>query len=194
MIYFIQSGNGGSIKIGYSNNDIEGRISALQTGTPYKLKLIGVMRGELEDEKTIHSIFSEIHIAGEWYLPDDTLLKFIEAQAMTDVAKYVDPAHIKQMEQRAMEYKQKIEQEFNPMQCFDFVNVVRQFERELINKALVLSNGKQCTAAHLLGMSRSTLNQKIKVLWGDKAIVKNKHNEYGSAKVKINPTYKIMPA
>lgn len=42
MIYFIQAGDGGPIKIGYARN-VERRFMALKTGTAKELAVLGVL-------------------------------------------------------------------------------------------------------------------------------------------------------
>lgn len=64
MIYFIRSGK--YVKIGYSKNPKK-RLDELQTGNPEKLKLIAVMQGNLQTEKSLHDLYSNKRIRGEWF-------------------------------------------------------------------------------------------------------------------------------
>jgi hypothetical protein len=77
-LYIIQSSNNGCFKIGRSKHP-EKRLRQLQTGSPYKLKLILVLENEGVYEKSLHNLFPkrEIRCKGEWfdfdlmgYLPD----------------------------------------------------------------------------------------------------------------------------
>jgi len=44
-VYFVQAGEGGPIKIGVTR-DIGGRLRTLQTGNPYRLRLLALIHGE----------------------------------------------------------------------------------------------------------------------------------------------------
>lgn len=65
MIYFVTDGE--YLKIGYTDNDVESRISALQIGNARKLKLIGVIDGNRDDEATLHYVFRGLRVSGEWF-------------------------------------------------------------------------------------------------------------------------------
>ena len=79
MIYFLKTDRENSpIKIGYTSRpNTRKRIAELQTGCPYKLSLIGTMRGTLELEKSLHDIFSYWRCDGgqDWYESNFDLLK-----------------------------------------------------------------------------------------------------------------------
>mgnify|MGYP000871082522 CR=1 FL=1 len=74
MIYFIQHTN--FIKIGYTDN-IEQRLSALQTSCPIKLKVLAIIEGSLNEEKEYHIRFSKFSSSGEWFKINDELLEHI---------------------------------------------------------------------------------------------------------------------
>ena len=84
MIYFIQSGENGPIKIGYTDNNIQDRLNQLQTANPYHLKLLWYYQGSLQDEKELHGKFEHEHIRGEWFHPSRKLLDFINNDATND--------------------------------------------------------------------------------------------------------------
>lgn len=80
-MYIIQSHTTGAFKVGRSS-DPERRLRELQTGSPYKLKLILVLRDEGHREKALHDRLSGYRsqgtYQGEWFvepglvsLPDD---------------------------------------------------------------------------------------------------------------------------
>lgn len=77
-VYFIQGECGGAIKIGHSK-DPQSRLKSLQTGYPDMLKLLYMFPGEEKVEKELHLKFSSIKLNGEWFKPEETLLKEIEA-------------------------------------------------------------------------------------------------------------------
>lgn len=78
-LYIIQSDVTGAFKVGRSKNP-ERRLKQLQTGSPYKLKLICVLENKGYQEKLLHSQLNESgrRCKGEWfdfdligYLPDN---------------------------------------------------------------------------------------------------------------------------
>ena len=80
MIYFIQAGDSGPIKIGRAGS-IPTRIASLQVGNPAELKLLGV----LPEEKDLHYDFADLALRGEWFSPGDRLLQFIKRYALNEV-------------------------------------------------------------------------------------------------------------
>ena len=83
MIYFIQCGENGPIKIGQSDNPKE-RLEQLQTGSPYKLKLLWVYKGDQFTEQEIQDKFTLLHIRGEWFKPSKDIFNFIEHQLVNN--------------------------------------------------------------------------------------------------------------
>ena len=77
MIYFIQHTN--FIKIGYTK-EIHKRLGQLQVSCPVKLKVLGLIKGDLEDEAYYHSFFNHLHSHGEWFHTSKDILNFIESQ------------------------------------------------------------------------------------------------------------------
>jgi hypothetical protein len=57
MIYFVQAGEGGPIKIGHTSTGLQARLSGLQIGNPILLTCIGVMDGTVQDEHAVHAQF-----------------------------------------------------------------------------------------------------------------------------------------
>ena len=76
MIYFIQEGTTGPIKIGTSNNPRK-RLEQLQTATHRKLRLIHYEEGGETREAVIHKWLAEYRIHGEWFRPAERLVNFI---------------------------------------------------------------------------------------------------------------------
>jgi hypothetical protein len=75
-VYFIESGEGGPIKIGYGKN-VDYRISNLQMGNPVQLRLLGKALADdaLAVEELLHDRFREYRIRGEWYRPVPELVE-----------------------------------------------------------------------------------------------------------------------
>ena len=78
MIYFIQSGLKGSIKIGYTDNNIQERMQALQSASPEKLYLLATMKGNKDEEQKLHKQFAEYRQQGEWFKSNPLLNTFIQ--------------------------------------------------------------------------------------------------------------------
>lgn len=84
MIYFIQMGHDGPIKIGQSDDPF-GRLKDLQVGAPYKLHLVAVTKCVPNSEGDIHARFANIRLNGEWFKPDQALLDFIAMLRVGDM-------------------------------------------------------------------------------------------------------------
>lgn len=70
MIYFIQEGKDGPVKVGYSS-DPEARLAALQTGNSSRLRLRKVFEGGRQAEAEVHERLDDLRIRddGEWFEP-----------------------------------------------------------------------------------------------------------------------------
>jgi len=67
-LYIIQSDKTGALKIGRSKNPKQ-RLKQLQTGSPYKLKLILIVEGKGNIEKNLHERLKRYRQRrnGEWF-------------------------------------------------------------------------------------------------------------------------------
>lgn len=77
MLYFIQAGDDGPIKIGHASSPRE-RIWDLQSGNHLQLRLLLELPGTVAAERAAHEAFSGLRIRGEWFRADRQLLAFIE--------------------------------------------------------------------------------------------------------------------
>lgn len=80
MIYFIQENEPGRnrVKIGYtSKDDVSQRMRELQTASPTRLQVLGVMEGDQGRERLIHILFAGQRVTGEWFEPSTLLHDFI---------------------------------------------------------------------------------------------------------------------
>jgi len=66
-IYFIQAGENGPIKIGFTNGDGKTRMAQLQTGNNKKLKLLFIYTGGTVTEKELHWFHRYHRVRGEWF-------------------------------------------------------------------------------------------------------------------------------
>ena len=78
MIYFIQAGTGGAIKIGFSKVDVSKRIKLLQTGSSVALRPLGEMDGTMKEEMALHIKFEKHRVFGEWFCECAEILAFID--------------------------------------------------------------------------------------------------------------------
>lgn len=84
MIYFIQAGDAGLVKIGHSISDPRARLSQLQLQSPERLVLLKVIEGDMEDERRFHRLFEADRVRGEWFNPTEGLMTTIaEAHSKT---------------------------------------------------------------------------------------------------------------
>jgi hypothetical protein len=74
MIYFIQAGEDGPIKVGYVDGEsldhVELRRALLQVGNHQILHTRAVIPGSYSEERALHRRFASGHIRGEWFLPE----------------------------------------------------------------------------------------------------------------------------
>lgn len=77
-VYFIQKGEGGPIKIGFSHV-VEYRLIALQSTNLDELRVLHALPGDRQLERRLHAAFAKHRIRGEWFHPNRDLLDFIEA-------------------------------------------------------------------------------------------------------------------
>jgi hypothetical protein len=81
VVYFVQStGPARSIKIGWSQ-DVERRISELQTANAHRLVLLGTVPGKMEREAALHAQFAHLRMEAEWFRDAPEIHAFIEEHA-----------------------------------------------------------------------------------------------------------------
>lgn len=68
IVYVVQAETGGPVKIGYSREGgLKSRVASLQTGNPYKLRVVHTEPGSVEDERELHRTFRRYRMSGEWF-------------------------------------------------------------------------------------------------------------------------------
>lgn len=84
FVYFLRAETTRLIKIGVSR-DIRQRIVALQTGSPDKLVLMGIIRCDApkDFERELHSRFGRDRSHGEWFRPSEALEALIAQRAVS---------------------------------------------------------------------------------------------------------------
>jgi len=82
VVYFVQGGDGGPIKIGITE-DVRRRLQCMQSDSPLLLRVLGIIPSAgLSDETALHRRFAFCHLHGEWHEPHPDLLAFIERTAV----------------------------------------------------------------------------------------------------------------
>lgn len=76
MIYFLQAGDNGPIKIGYVTS--VDQIKSWQEGSPVPLKLLATLEGTLEVEAYLHSKFLRFRQHGKWFKGSQEILNFVQ--------------------------------------------------------------------------------------------------------------------
>lgn len=79
VVYFVQMGETGPIKIGTTRGTVQRRVAGLQCSCAETLILRGLVRGGRQVEKDLHDRFSREHVRGEWFRPSEDLVRFIAA-------------------------------------------------------------------------------------------------------------------
>ena len=147
MIYFIQEGRNGAIKIGYSNDNVKKRLEVMQSATSKPLHLIGTIEGTMEQEKALHSIFNPYIIRGEWFEPHPKLISYL--LNLSGFSLKEEALNINVIKEG-----------------FTLTSMVEKYEIHLLKQALYKCNGLKKKAAEVLGISfrqlRYLTNQKYK--------------------------------
>lgn len=78
LLYFIQAGEGGPIKIGLTR-DLRARLYRMKVECPYELLVLHTVKeASLEIEQNLHTQFSDFRVRGEWFYAHPTLVKYIQ--------------------------------------------------------------------------------------------------------------------
>ncbi len=113
-VYFIQAGEAGKIKIGYSKYPLH-RLQQLMDWSPEKLHLVAFAPGGQDEEQRIHALLRKHYSHKEWFHPTTeviSLMKWVASTAqiprhiLPERAPYRENPHRKQVskwtpEQRA---------------------------------------------------------------------------------------------
>jgi hypothetical protein len=68
-VYLLHAEGSYFYKIGYSANNLAGRLRQLQSGCPFELRIRATRPGTMRDERNMHSYFSPFRVDGrtEWF-------------------------------------------------------------------------------------------------------------------------------
>lgn len=76
FIYFVQSVDGGPIKVGFAR-EVYVRLAQLQTSHSARLRILAVRRGSVLDERALHDRLAPSRLSGEWFEQSDELAALI---------------------------------------------------------------------------------------------------------------------
>jgi T5orf172 domain len=65
-VYIILAHETNTVKIGQSGNPKK-RLATLQTASPNKLEIVGVITGSMQTEEWLHGLFRQYRRQGEWF-------------------------------------------------------------------------------------------------------------------------------
>jgi hypothetical protein len=82
VVYFIQEGGQGFIKIGFSMG-LNYRLDDLGWATPHELKLLCAVPGSRSLERELHKRFAPALVKGEWFRPTSELLALVDEYRAT---------------------------------------------------------------------------------------------------------------
>jgi hypothetical protein len=77
VVYFVQAGAGGPIKIGVAS-DLNARVGALQTGCPELLVVLASIEGDAATETIYHAHLRRFRLRGEWFKPAPEVLECVD--------------------------------------------------------------------------------------------------------------------
>lgn len=83
IVYFVQEGSDGPIKIGFTRQTVEHRLRSFETGNSSPLRILGWFAAEPFEERRWHKEFAACHKHGEWFYPTAHLLNAINAITAT---------------------------------------------------------------------------------------------------------------
>lgn len=88
-VYFVVNQDSKAVKIGFAKN-VQKRLAALQTSSPAQLELLGSIKTESSQtarylEESLHQMFANLHIQGEWFRVDAVMLEYIQSEVNCEI-------------------------------------------------------------------------------------------------------------
>jgi DNA-binding XRE family transcriptional regulator len=97
LVYFVQMGNHGPIKIGITGGNPLSRLVKMQSDCPWKLNILGAIPGNIEIEREFHKRFAAHRTQGEWFAAADEVLTVIRSALREPGAWSPPPKKIKRV-------------------------------------------------------------------------------------------------
>lgn len=146
MIYIIESEKQQAIKIGYivDKSDLEksferlrARVSGIQVGNPWELKIIGLIKGNYAEEQELHKQFSTYRLCGEWFSNCYEVMSIVRGMMSAELWKaYKSP-------KEKPEYSSEFEKLEQGRYQVSFKNLVEEYV-ELQEKAIKTKYMQRC--------------------------------------------------
>jgi DNA-binding NtrC family response regulator len=150
MIYFIQAGENGPIKIGVTGGEVCERVKQLQTASPYKLNLIAIENGFKDAEIILHNKFKHLRMEGEWFGPGDDLVEYCSNLPKT----IADMGYLPDLSEESI--ARCIKESF-------LDDILKEVESAYIKYALKTTNFNKSDAAGLLGITLRQMRYRSEV-------------------------------
>jgi Meiotically Up-regulated Gene 113 (MUG113) protein len=64
----------GLVKIGYTDGPVEKRRRGIESASGAELALLGCISGTRDDERSMHELFADHRVRGEWFRADEDVL------------------------------------------------------------------------------------------------------------------------
>lgn len=82
FVYFVGIGDPyiTHVKIGFTSKHPSTRIKSLQTGCPFKIKMLGFVFGNPDLEHELHDVLRDDRAAGEWFAWTEHVEKIVKDQ------------------------------------------------------------------------------------------------------------------
>lgn len=90
VVYFIQHEDIGPMKIGFTSEEPEARLSSLQCANPHELILRAYIPGGYMLESAMHAYCQSERFRGEWFHPKGRVLELLEYAKNDDICKVLD--------------------------------------------------------------------------------------------------------
>lgn len=87
MVYFIQAGENGPIKIGKSV-DPQKRLAQLQTSSERPLRILLTLVGDESRECAYHKLWAEHRIRGEWFDPAPEIVEYVRSKTNNTLREF----------------------------------------------------------------------------------------------------------
>lgn len=86
FVYFVAIGDPypTHVKIGFTRKNPQGRLRELQTGCPYKMRLLGFVFGTVGREQELHDVLRDDRAEGEWFVYSDYVSLIVKDQLSTE--------------------------------------------------------------------------------------------------------------
>lgn len=78
LLYVVQAGARGPVKIGYSGNpkSFSARLASIQIGCAERLVTLAIGPGAMVDEKATHARLTKYRLSGEWFVFEGDVIAF----------------------------------------------------------------------------------------------------------------------